>query len=236
MLAAWGVYLKTHNPGVVDAFWSISILTAGLVFLSQNSLTFKSGYVGFLLCIWALRLSLFLYFTRIKPGHVEQRYLSIEQGWTMKKSLAYLLNFQFQAVLGFVIALPLFFFTIQWNWLNILGVFLIKAGIVWSTVADVTLFHYKKSNHKGLCRQGLWQYSRHPNYFFEWLAWVGFSCAAINFSLPYTLLSLISPLCLLIIFLWVTGPLTERQSIKSRGDEYRQYQQQVPMFFPFKRR
>ena len=87
-------------------------------------------------------------------------------------------------------------------------------------------------NRGKTCRSGLWRYSRHPNYFFEWLVWCGFAVAAL--SAPFGALGLVSPVVMLALILFVTGiPPTEARSLRSRGDEYRAYQATTSAFFPW---
>ena len=83
-----------------------------------------------------------------------------------------------------------------------------------------------------VCDVGLWRYSRHPNYFFEWLIWVAFFVFALGS--PWGWLALIGPASILYLLLRVTGiPLTEEQSIRSKGDAYRRYQQTTSAFIPW---
>jgi steroid 5-alpha reductase family enzyme len=89
-----------------------------------------------------------------------------------------------------------------------------------------------KAQHKGgVCNIGLWNYSRHPNYFFDWLTWLGFTLFGIQSNNGY--LGLVSLLLLYLIFTRITGPLTERGSVQSRGQKYIDYQNQTSVFFPW---
>jgi steroid 5-alpha reductase family enzyme len=78
---------------------------------------------------------------------------------------------------------------------------------------------------------GLWRYSRHPNYFFEWLVWVGFFVFALGSPMGW--LAIVSPMIMFYLLMYVSGvPMAEEQSLKSRGDEYRKYQAATSVFFP----
>lgn len=78
----------------------------------------------------------------------------------------------------------------------------------------------------------MWRYSRYPNYFFEWLIWVVFALVAL--ASPYGYVGLVSPALILYFLLRVTGiPATEAQAIRSRGEEYRQYQRTTSAFVPW---
>ena len=82
-----------------------------------------------------------------------------------------------------------------------------------------------------VCEAGLWHYSRHPNYFFEWLIWVAYFVFAL--ASPWGWAAVIGPASILFLLLRVTGiPLTEEQSLRSKGDAYRRYQQTTSAFVP----
>jgi steroid 5-alpha reductase family enzyme len=100
-------------------------------------------------------------------------------------------------------------------------------------LADAQLASFKRDPQSAgkVCDAGLWRYSRHPNYFFEWLIWVAyfaFGCAS-----PWGWIGIISPACILYLLLRVTGiPMTEEQSVRSKGDAYRRYQARTSAFVP----
>ncbi|MBV8853549.1 MAG: DUF1295 domain-containing protein, partial [Sinobacteraceae bacterium] len=87
--------------------------------------------------------------------------------------------------------------------------------------------------HRGkTCRAGLWRYSRHPNYFFEWLHW--FSYVAFAVGAPLGWLALAGPLLMYVFLRYVSGiPYTEAQALRTRGDDYRDYQRRTSMLFPW---
>jgi steroid 5-alpha reductase family enzyme len=102
------------------------------------------------------------------------------------------------------------------------------------SVADRQLGRFKtRPGSRGLaCREGLWRYSRHPNYFFEWLVWIAYSLLA--WPAPHGYLALPIPLLMLFFLLRVTGiPYTEAQALRSRGEAYARYQREVSAFIPW---
>ena len=233
MTLAWFAYCRLNNPGIVDVFWSICITVAGFCFALQSPISNYKLALLIVLLVWCLRLSGFLFITRILPHHVDPRYLALSKEWKLSKKWGFWLNYQLQAVLALIIALP-FFWIDQLTTFNAwsgLGFVLSIIGIVGESIADLQLQQFKRDKQSGICMNGLWQYSRHPNYFFEWLVWLGFAITALHSAL--SLLALISPALLLVIFLKITGPMTEKGSIKRHGDLYRNYQQQTSMFIPW---
>ena len=118
--------------------------------------------------------------------------------------------------------------------LEIAGLTLWLAALLGEWLADTQLARFKQdpANQGQVCAVGLWGYSRHPNYFFEWCVWLGyfvFACAS-----PWGWTSFICPAVMLYLLLEVTGvPMAEAQSLRSRGDAYRAYQRRVSVFVPW---
>ena len=115
-----------------------------------------------------------------------------------------------------------------------LGLALGLLAIGGETLADRQLerFRLNPANRGKVCREGLWYYSRHPNYFFEWLYWWAFVLMGIGTS--YGWWTLLGPLFMLLFLFKLTGiPYTEKQALASRGEAYRAYQKSTPMFFPW---
>ncbi|MGE3509911.1 MAG: DUF1295 domain-containing protein, partial [Vicinamibacterales bacterium] len=103
--------------------------------------------------------------------------------------------------------------------------------------ADLQLRRFKASPRRGsrTCRDGLWRYSRHPNYFFEWLVWVAYALFAAASSWGFVAFA--CPVVMLYLLFRVTGiPATEAQALASRGDDYRDYQATTSAFVPWRPR
>ncbi|KTD40536.1 DUF1295 domain-containing protein [Legionella parisiensis] len=231
----WGLYRVLKNPSVVDVSWSLGLMVSGLIYLSFTPFSCRTLVIGILLILWALRLAFYLWYTRIRKGHVDKRYIELSTNWKISHSLGFFINFQLQGLLILIISSVFFLISksglTDITMIDILALSIIVVGITGETVADFQLQRFK-TQHKGeVCNKGLWNYSRHPNYFFDWLSWIGFALFAIQSNLGY--LCLLSPLMLYVIFTRMTGPLTERGSIQSRGQKYIDYQKQTSMFFPW---
>ncbi len=235
MCFVWGVYRLLKNPSVVDTSWSIGLMVSGLIYLWSDSLTPRNLVVGGLLILWALRLSGYIWYTRIRQGHVDKRYTELSNNWKINKSLGFFLNFQLQGLLIFIISLVFYWISysnhIGLNLFDFTAIFLVIIGVIGESLADFELYRFK-DHHKGcVCNVGLWNNSRHPNYFFDWLTWVGFALLAVQSN--HGFLGIIAPLVMYFIFTKMTGPLTERGSVQSRGQKYIDYQKQTSMFFPW---
>lgn len=233
MSLVWVWYRYTNNPSVVDVAWAFGLTWVGILFLSPN-LTARSILFGLVLIIWGFRLGLYLQLTRIQQGKVDKRYLVLSEHWQMSRALGFFINFQFQGLLILLLSMP-FYFAGQSqaqfpNGIEFFGIILALMGILFETISDQQLQRFK-SNYPGqVCDTGLWQYSRHPNYFFEWIIWCGFCLFGLTHA--YGWIGLCSPAILYWLMIYITAPLTEQESLKSRGEKYQRYQANTPMFFP----
>ncbi|HSS65063.1 MAG TPA: DUF1295 domain-containing protein, partial [Gammaproteobacteria bacterium] len=102
------------------------------------------------------------------------------------------------------------------------------------SIADAQLSRFRRDprNRGKVCRTGLWRYSRHPNYFFEWLHWWAY--ALIGLGSPHWWVPLTGLAVVYVFLTRVTGiPFTEQQSLRSRGDAYRRYRETTNAFFPW---
>jgi len=229
------VYRVLKNPSVVDTSWSIVLLISGLIYLGMMPITPRTTVVGALLALWALRLAGYIWYTRILEGHVDKRYTELSNNWKINQALGFFLNFQLQGLLIFIISF-LFYFISNTNKssltvIDVMAIVMVLVGVLGETVADLQLYRFKTRQKGGVCNKGLWNYSRHPNYFFDWLTWLGFTFFAFQSNNGY--LGIISLLVLYLIFTQITAPLTERGSVHSRGQKYIDYQTRTSMFFPW---
>lgn len=232
MALYWFWYLKTRNPGVIDVGWATALVLAGTTSLILRFGSSLPKLPLVLLLAWGARLGGYLWYTRIRKALLEKRYVELSQHWKQSKALGFFFHYQLQGLLAFLVAMPWFFIDVQRPlWLDIAASSLVLLGIFGESLADWQLYHFRKNPSPArVCDVGLWQYSRHPNYFFEWLVWCGFATFALN--VPFGAFTLVSPIVLYGIMAHVTGPITEQSSLASRGTAYRDYQQRTPMFFP----
>jgi steroid 5-alpha reductase family enzyme len=119
------------------------------------------------------------------------------------------------------------------NLFDIAGLILWLIGLTTEAIADAQLRRFKSqpTNRGQVCDRGLWRYSRHPNFFGEWLMWCAY--ALIASSAPDGYWAWFAPALMLLLITRVSGiPPTEAQSLRSRGDAYRAYQRRTSAFVP----
>ncbi len=234
MSLIWLWYLITNNPSVVDVGWASGLTLSGLIYLSQLALSTRTVVLASFLIMWGARLGGYLWWTRIRQNHVDKRYLALSHSWTIKKPLGFFINFQLQGLLIFIVSISWYFISLSpeknINLIDSAGLVLFIFSLGLESLADLQLQRFKQSHPRHVCNQKLWRFSRHPNCFFEWIVWCSFTLFAL--SAPYGVLSLFSPLALYVIMVFITIPITEAESLKSKGEAYLEYQSRTPQFFP----
>jgi steroid 5-alpha reductase family enzyme len=232
-IVIWLWYLKTKISSVIDVAWSLGILIAGSIYLFWDGITTRKIIIFTFLLAWSLRLAFYLYWTRVRLKHQDKRYDNLSSDWKFKE-ISFLGHYWLQGFLMSVIAIPFYFISTQ-NYETFQVIDFIAAGLfifalIFESISDWQLTKHKKQKST-VCNTGLWKYSRHPNYFFEWLIWVSFALFGLNADNGY--LAMVSPLCLLFIVTILTGPMTERASLKSRGEDYAAYKNKTSYFIPW---
>jgi len=237
MAAIWAYARVANNIGYVDVAWAVLMgLMAITVALGSNGAIVPRVLIGTLATLWAMRLANHL-FHRVHNRPEDGRYENLREHWHGHQG-KFFLFFQAQALLVALFALPLL--AAASNPSAGVTAWTVAAVIAWlvavggESLADKQLAAWvaNPSNKGKTCRRGLWAWSRHPNYFFEWLHWFAYALLAIG--APMAWLALSGPALMFPFLYRVTGiPYTEAQSLRSRGDDYRAYQRDVSAFFPW---
>ncbi len=240
MFLVWLWAKKIKNAGVVDVFWALNfpVITIIVFFLSEGFETRKLLICG-LFMLAELRLGIHLWQRVI--GHLseeEGRYQQLRSEWGENANRNFFFFFQFQAISNVMLAIPFFIITAnqtpELHWLEYMGTAIWAISFFGEMIADRQLASFKKdATNKGrVCDTGLWKYSRHPNYFFEWLTWIAYFVFAL--ASPWGFLAIISPAIILYLLLNVTGvPNNEEQNLRSKPVAYKKYQETTSAFVPW---
>jgi len=236
MVGVWLVSIRIANASYVDVAWALGIAGTAVAYalLAEGS-TLHRVLVAGLGTIWGVRLGTYL-LSRLAGKEEDGRYQDLRKRWAPHVNRSFFVFFQAQALFVVVFSLPFAFVAAdegEMTWLAWAGAALALGAIAGEMTADTQLAVWKgdPANKGKTARNGLWGWSRHPNYFFEWLHWVAW--AVIAFSSPYGWVAIVVPVFLIVLLFKVTGiPETEAQSIRSRGDDYRRYQDEVSVFVP----
>jgi steroid 5-alpha reductase family enzyme len=242
MAVAWIVQQRTGNSGWVDTIWTFSVGLVGMVAalwpFDTGALPARQWMVAALVAAWALRLGLHIAF-RSAAVHDDPRYAEYAKRWGDEAPRKMFVFLQQQALgsipLVFAIFLaaqvPVAALRLQ----DYLGALILFAGIAGEAIADRELKRFREDPaSKGrVCDIGLWRWSRHPNYFFQWFGWLAYPVVAIAPGYPWGFAALLAPLFMFWILNYVTGvPPLEEQMARSRGDAWRAYRSRTSRFFP----
>lgn len=239
MMLLWIIHLLIRNAAIVDVGWAAGLgLLAAYYAYSAPGYAPRKYLIATMAGIWSIRLASYLLFARVLGHPEEGRYVQLRAEWKTALPLRFFFFFQFQALLDLVLSLPFLLACLDTRFgignFEKIGAFIWLIGMFGESIADAQLNRFKQNpaNKGTTCRAGLWKYSRHPNYFFEWTIWVGYAIFAL--ASPYGWLGLIAPALILYFLLGLTGiPATEAQALRSRGDEYRAYQRSTSAFIPW---
>ena len=233
------IQLRTRDATAVDAGWAGSlVLIAVLVAVLGPGELEHRLLILVLAGLENLRIAL-LVRNRLGQGE-DTRYQELRRRWRERgrEQLTFAIFYQAQALVAAVLALP--FVLIAFNpdsglapieWAGA-ALWLVAAPL--EAISDRQLARFKAdpANRGRTMRYGLWRYSRHPNYFFQWLTWVAYALIALE--APYGWLGLTAPALMLYLILFVTGvPAAEESSLRSRGEKFRAYQRRTSAFVPW---
>jgi steroid 5-alpha reductase family enzyme len=240
MFGLWLLGLKKHNFSYVDIGWSVNFALLGVLYavLAPGDVT-RRIVIATMFAAHGLRLGWHLA-KRIVGEPEEGRYQQLRKDWgkSGNLNLKFLGFFEFQALLNAFLTLPLLIVSFNRTQglqpLELAGLALFVIGIVGEGTADAQLAAFKRNpaNKGGVCDVGLWRYSRHPNYFFEWLIWIAYAVFAL--ASPHGWIALAMPVLMLHFLINVTGlKATEEQALRTKGERYRRYQASTSGFIPW---
>jgi steroid 5-alpha reductase family enzyme len=242
MALAWVVQRRTGNSGWVDTIWTfaVGLVGAGSALWPMGSTApdARQWLVAALVVIWSLRLGLHI---AVRTAGItdDPRYAAFARDWGLdapRKMFIFLQNQGFGSIpLVFAIFLAARFPSDALRIEDIIGVAILLAGIAGEALADAQLkkFRDNPANKGRVCDIGLWRWSRHPNYFFEWFGWLAYPVIAISPAYVWGWATLLAPVFMYWILVHVTGiPPLEEQMLRSRGERYRDYQSRTSRFFP----
>lgn len=239
LLALYLLQRRTKDATAVDAGWAGSLVICAIVYavLGPGDLSHRV-LIAVVAGLENMRIAS-LVRGRIGRGE-DSRYRHLRENWRQRgrEQATFAVFYQAQALLAALLSIPFLLAcfdrrnglaAIEWAGAALwLGAFLLEA------TADRQLAHFRAdpANKGKTMRAGLWRYSRHPNYFFQTLTWVAY--ALIASAAPWGSIAFFAPALILFLVLFVTGvPAAEQASLRSRGDDYRRYQQETSVFIPW---
>jgi steroid 5-alpha reductase family enzyme len=244
MTGAWALALRTGRSGWIDAVWSISVGMAAIAaalwpLASDGTDGFRRIAVALFVGVWSMRLGGHIARRSLRGGD-DPRYAELRRQWGARAGTRLFWFLQIQAAVALVLALsagaaahaPGAFGRPQ----DMVGLPLLVLAIVGESVADRQLAAFRRSRTSAVCDRGLWGYSRHPNYFFEWLAWFAMAIVASDLTGAYPAgwFALLGAALMYLLLVHASGvPPLEAHMLRTRGAAFRDYQARVSAFWPW---
>ncbi|MGE3303448.1 MAG: DUF1295 domain-containing protein [Hyphomonadaceae bacterium] len=240
MTGAWLTQRAAGNAGWTDVFWTFgsgAALALTALWTAEAANPARQILAAALAVAWALRLGAALA-VRVARSPEDARYRRLRQTWAgdfQRRLLAFALK---QAPATGLLSISVFVAAHaggpELGFRDAAGAVILLAAIAGEGLADEQMRRFKaRSEHGQIMQAGLWAWSRHPNYFFEWLAWLAWPTIAFDPAAPVTALTWLAPALMFVILRYGTGvPMLEASMLASRGAAFRQYQARVSAFFP----
>jgi steroid 5-alpha reductase family enzyme len=240
MASAWLVQRANDNAGWVDVFWTFGTGAAGVIVALWPMPAQSIGrqiLVAALSAVWAIRLGAYIAL-RVAGTAEDTRYVHFKAQWGsafQRRLLGFvLLQAPATALLMLSVLVAAHGGAPVLGLRDLLGAGILLIAIGGEAIADEQMRQFKARRDRDLIfDRGLWAWSRHPNYFFEWFGWLAYPALAFDPATPLTYLTWLAPALMYLILRHGTGvPALEASLLRSRGDAFRAYQSRVSAFFP----
>lgn len=239
MSGAWAVQRATGASGWIDTIWSFAVGIGGMIAVVFADGNFERKVGAFIIiALWSIRLGSHIG-SRTKGGGEDPRYAKLVEEWGDSASSRLFFFLQIQAVAAFILVLAVYVAASNTapfpTSLDIIALIIAAVALVGEAVSDRQLAHFRKTPgaKTEVCEEGLWRYSRHPNYFFEWLGWCAWPLLAVTGPSPWSWAAFLAPMLMYWLLVHASGiPPLEEHMLRSRGEKFRSLQRRVNAFFP----
>ena len=237
MIAVWAISLVMRDASIVDIAWGSGfVLVAWVSYWLSDGNSTRSLLLTVLTTIWGLRLAFYL--AKRNLGHGEDfRYQSMRRKHGDRFAIVSLYTvFGLQGLLMFIVSLPIQLGQVReepgFGIIGVLGVLVWGVGIYFEAVGDAQLARFKRNpaNKGSIMDQGLWRYTRHPNYFGDSCVWWGLGLIAAESSLG--IYGLIGPVVMTFLLVKVSGAAMLDRAMLKRKPGYENYVATTSGFIP----
>jgi steroid 5-alpha reductase family enzyme len=229
--------LFVNNASMYDPYWSVIPMLYGLLYMfGYRDYSITTILINIVIALWSLRLTAnWMYtFKTIKKQDWRYDYLKEKSGPFYPVVNLFGIHL-IPTLFVFGALLPVLFVFAkapQFNMLMIVGVVISLLGVLLELVADIQMQRFRNHNNnpRALIRDGLWKYSRHPNYLGEITFWWGLFAIAIV-ALPSMWYLVFGPIAMTLMFLVISIPMAEQRYARIK-DGFSQYVEETRMLFP----
>jgi len=240
MLLFWLASIPLRNVAIVDIAWGLGfVLVAVVSAICAGGDGINRWLLPLLTIIWGVRLSGYLAWRNHgKPEDKRYQAMREHRGASFVYSSLWIV-FGLQAAILWIVSLPLqvgiYYAASEWHPLHVIGLVVWLVGIVFESVGDYQLARFKSDPASAgqVMDRGLWHYTRHPNYFGDFLVWWGLFLVSLAGTVALTWWTIAGPLLMSWFLMRVSGvPLLE-QSLRNTRPQYADYIRRTNAFFPW---
>jgi steroid 5-alpha reductase family enzyme len=234
LVLLWLLSLRLRDSSIIDLFWGPAFSVLFWPTALAGTLTARSLLLGALVSAWGLRLGLYLAWRNLGHGE-DKRYTAMRTrhgpAWWWRSLFVV---FGLQGFLAFVVSWPIRAVATSpasdWSALDAVATALVLLGLAFETVGDLQLARFKRSAPRGaIMDRGLWRYTRHPNYFGDFVVWLGFGLFGLGVGAWW---SLLGPLVMTVLLVKVSGKELLEKGMAARPG-YADYVARTSGFFPW---
>lgn len=245
MSMAWIAEQRTGNSGWIDTIWTFGLGAIGIAAAlwpvsADASISARQWIVAAAVAVWCARLGLHIA-RRSLARRDDPRYAKLRAEWGESARGQMWILLQKQAIVSIPMGASIWLaahnpapdLRVQ----DYVAALILIVAFGGEAIADRQLGLFARANRgsSAVCQIGLWRWSRHPNYFFEWFGWLAYPMIAIDLSgsYPFGWLALTGPACMYWLLVFVSGiPPLEEHMLRTRGETFRRYQESTSAFFP----
>lgn len=238
VILLWAISVVIRDASIVDIYWGFGfVLVAWVAFAIGDGAYSRQLLLTALVTIWGLRLTVYLAWRNLGKGE-DYRYVAMRERWGPRFPLVSLGTvFLLQGALQWIVSLPVQAAQVPESpegliWLDWVGVAAWAIGLCFETVGDLQLARFKAdpANEGKVLDRGLWRYTRHPNYFGDFMVWWGLYVIALSTGDAWW--SIIGPIVMTVLLMRVSGVGMLEKTITSRRPGYEEYIARTSAFFP----
>lgn len=241
MAMAWAVQRRTGNSGWIDTIWTFGTGTVAVGLslwpVTGESVVWRQVLVATMVGFWSIRLGSHIA-ARSRKAADDPRYQAMMKGWGAAAPRRLFVFLQVQAAVGLLLAGAVMVAAHRpaagFGRFDALAIVVFIGGWLIETISDVQLALFKRRAAKGsVCDVGLWSWSRHPNYFGEWLCWCAFPLLALGGGYPVGFAALVAPVVMYWTLVHASGiPPLEAHMRRTRPEAWAVYARRTSPFFP----
>lgn len=245
MSVAWLIVRRTGDGGWTDVVWALSVGLIGAavaLWPAPDALLARQALAAALIGFWAARLGAYLAVRTRRASSPDPRYEDFKKhwgGWGFRAWAFLMIQAATVVVLVLSVRAAATRPDLGLDWRDAMATLIVLLAVTGEAMADrqMAAFRRDPSNHGKVADTGLWGWSRHPNYFFEWTVWLAWPVMAFDPGHPASWLTPAAAILMWWLLNHVSGvPMLEAQMLKSRPEAYRAYQARVSRFLPLPHR